>query len=227
MTQLKPTKTPALFPALTRAQTSTDVGEVYIQKPHRAVVGAESSKVYNWVNLNAQFALVFLHEQPYLMDVAQVQQHWFLSNLHEQTLPLVSRPLLLPVSYTIGKIDGQLFEQYCSMLIPLGIELDLMGNTKLVMRTIPLLFPQLDINQFLKRLLCRLERNLVPPDQMELLALLVACQSLDAYQLTQDDKSVLVDYLYQQLTASNSFISGCLRLDTDKCRELLEFHCHD
>ena len=150
------------------------------------------------------------------MDIDRVQQQRLLSILNQQTLPLASRPLLVPVSYTMDKGDCQAFEQFHSTLIQLGIQIDLMGATTVVVRTIPQLLPQLDIKKFLQSL-----RTIVPTSA-SLMQLLVSCQSFDAYQLNHEDKTVLVDYLDQQLLLTSQVVPWCLRLDTEKCRELLD-----
>ncbi len=191
------------------------VREVYTKQPLHAIARVEESSVNSWLTLNAHFGLVFLHEQPYLVDVVPAQQQRLLSLVNQQALPLASRPLLVPVRYTIDKIDGQFVDQCQSMLAQLGIGFDWISKTEVVVRTIPLLFPQLDI----KKLLHRLNGSI--STQTSLLTLVVACQSFDAHQMNLEDKSLLVDYLQQCLRTFPSSIPWCLRLDIETCREFV------
>ncbi len=190
------------------------VNEVYNQKPLCAVARVEKSSTTGWFVLNTQFALVFLQEESYLVDIEGVQQHRLLSLLMQQSYPLTRRPLLLPVSYTIDKTNSPLFNQYQPVFSQLGLELDLMGDTKVVVRSIPVLFPQLDLQKFLQ--------SITSPSlsQSALLKLLVVCQSYDAYQLDTENKELLIDYLQQQVKVG-PLVSLCRCLDTEQCREIM------
>ena len=172
----------------------------------------ESYPSYNWFILNSHFAVVTLQDMPYLVDIVRAQQHWLLSLIAPQRLPLASRPLLVPISYPINKIDSQIIEQHKSTLSQLGITIDWVGEASIVVRTIPLLFPQLDIKKLL--------HGLINKPEVALMNLVVRCQSCDAQQLKQDDKIMLADYLLQQITTSLALPPWCLRLDTKKCSEL-------
>jgi DNA mismatch repair protein MutL len=189
-----------------------EIREAFIKNPLLAIPHFEKSVTRNWLILNSHFGVVFLQDTPYLVDIVRAQQQWLLSLIEQQTFPLASRPLLVPVSYSINKIDGQFIEQHKDQLAQLGINIDWVGESSIVVRTIPLLFPQLDI----KKLLHGLTNN---PDTA-LLNLIVNCQSFDAHQLNQDDKAMLADYLSQQMSTSATLVPWCLRFDTEKCSEL-------
>lgn len=203
------------IPAPEKMEHVGEVRETYINKPLRAVGHVSRASSNNWFVLNRHFVLVFIHEKPYLVDIERVHQHSLLAMLTQQALPLASRPLLVPVNYMIDETNRQLFEQCQSLLVQLGIQLDWMGDATVVIRTLPTLLPQLDIKKFLQNLRDRF------PTQSELLKLLVVCQSFDVYQLSQDDKMELEDYLQQQLLLSDSSLPWCTHLDTEKCRELV------
>jgi DNA mismatch repair protein MutL len=100
------------------------------------------------------------------------------------------------------------------MLVQLGIEIGRTEEQTVEIRTIPTTFPQLDIKKFIQRICVDF------PTQTELLKLLVMCQSFNAFQLNQDEKIELMSYLQQQLLTSSS-MPWCMRLDTEKCRELV------
>ena len=206
---------PRGIPAASNSRLPMNVREGSAGPYVHAVSQVKEPLLHCWHVLNAQFVLLFLRGQPYLVDIERVQQQRLLFILNQQTFPLASRPLLVPLSYTVDKIDYQLFERYRSMFETLGVALEWMGGTKVVVRTIPQLLPQLDMNKMLHCL------GNTPPLQMALLTLLVACQSFDVEHLEEDDKALLIDYLHQEIQTSSSVTPGCLRLDTEKCRELL------
>ena len=202
----------AVSPVASTLKHSLAVSEVYTKQPIQAVVRAKESLVTTWHILNAHFCLVFIHEQPYFVDIVHAQQQRLLSVVDHEPRPLASRPLLVPVRYSI---DPQLVEPYQLMLTEFGIGLDWVSDTEVVVRTIPLLFPQLDIKKVLQRLYA------IAPVQTELLALLVTCQLFDAYQLSSEDKLLLADYLNQYIHASTSPLPWCLPLDSKTCCRLL------
>jgi DNA mismatch repair protein MutL len=216
LTQGKPDTLFKTTPVAQDLGRSMDVREVYMKQHVNAIERLDESLPTRWVALNPHFGIVFLEEQPYLVDILHAQQQRLLSSVNQQTYPLASRPLLVPVRYTINKTNCKLVEQYRPLLNLLGIQLDWLSDTEVIVRTIPLLFSQLDI----KKLLHHLNVNGVTPTQAHVLKLVVECQSLEGCQLNIEDRALLVDYLHQCVRTSSSGISWCLRLDVEKCREL-------
>ena len=76
----------------------------------------------NWVILNNHYILVFMQQQPYIVDIVGFQRQWLQSQLLQLALPLESRPLLVPISYPIPKksADEVIELQHC--LEQLGIQ---------------------------------------------------------------------------------------------------------
>ncbi len=173
-----------------------------------------------WRLLNESFAVVFLSQGSYLVDVALLQQHRLFTLLSDEPLPLANRPLLVPVSFMIEPKDRLWFEQHSVVLRTLGIDLDWTSDKEVTVRTIPLLFPHLDLKKMLERI-----PGSVSLDQLSLFKLLVSCQGFDAHALKDEDKLHLFLYLEKQLL-SDSTLSCCLALTRETCRELLEHvHC--
>ena len=214
LAQLKEEVISAPTHAVSRPTFSMEVREIYTKQPLQAAVYVEKPLANSWHLLNAHFCLVFLDEQPYLVDIAHAQQQRLLSVLNANELPLASRPLLVPVRYAIEKINGQWVEQCQLLLAQIGIQLDWVGDTEIIVRTLPLLLPQLDI----KKLLFHLKST--PLTQAALLSLVVKCHSFDAHQLNVEEKTLLIDYMYQCVRASQPLMPWCLRLDMEKCCEL-------
>ena len=193
-----------------------EIRETYIKQPLRALASTQkvSFDTTNWVILNQGFAIVFIHEKPYLVDIERISQQNHLAMLKQQALPLASRPLLVPIKHKLTNLDQQMFEPYQLLLAQLGIQLDWVEDETVVIRTLPTSLPQLDIKKFLQHVID------TAPVQTELLELLVTCQSVDAYQLTQEAKIELGHYLQQQMQLTSS-LPWCRYLDAEKCREFV------
>jgi DNA mismatch repair protein MutL len=183
-----------------------------------------------WHILNPRFALVTLSdEQFYLIDVIRLQQHRHELMLSQATFPLAPRPLLVPVSYTINKIDHSKIEQYRSLLMQVGIQWDFASETHLFIRTIPQCLPMLHIEHLLNDIL-----KSKPLDLTALLQLLIANQTLNN-SLDAEEKSVCLTHLEQYIqkvdtcsshhrdNARSASLSEpyCISLDIENCKRLL------
>ncbi len=230
-------------PSKQKIEHVSQVRETYVQHPLRAIGRTQEPLPNNWFVLNKHFVLMFINEMPYLVDIDRAHQQYLLTKLRQQSFPLTSRPLLVPVHYTVDKANHQLLEQCQPLLEQLGIQVNWVGDAAVIVRTLPILLPQLDIKQFLVAALASLGRRpaVKPWDvgqeteqlqfvqhlkssfstQSELLQLLVTCQPFDVYQLNKDDKMELSDYLEQQTLSSGSAYPWCTHLDAEKCRELV------
>ena len=170
--------------------------------------------------LNANFGIVDLSEGPYLVNLAKVQSYWLLTILNKQQLPLSSRPLLVPIVHNIEKNNCKLIEQYQSILLNFGIQLDWVGEFSIVVRTIPVILPNLDIKKFFNKIYD------VEVSEEDLKKLLVNCQSFDASQLEDRDKLLLSNYIKDNLEPSHLLSRFCLRLSMEKCQELFKDRAH-
>jgi len=210
----------SLSKALQTAENKSEILEP-VERIHHPIqdhfpcVQEQARSHSSWHVLNAQFVLTFIKNTPYLVDVERLQQHRLAAIIAEHTLPLASRPLLVPVSYTVEHSMQELFLKSQPLFQTVGVEMDWIGDTTVAIRTIPVLFPQLKIKEVLDRLKAPL------PTIPDLLKLLVACQSFDAHQLSSEEQTMLMDFLFQQLSKENQDSVCCLRLDAKRCREML------
>ncbi|KTC87388.1 MULTISPECIES: DNA mismatch repair endonuclease MutL [Legionella] len=168
----------------------------------------------NWIAINASFVLIFLQEQPYLIDIIALQRHWLLSILAGQELPLASRPLLVPVSYSIKKSYLEQINEYRQALSQVGIGFDLASEQTLLIRSLPLVIPNLDLKQFLSSVF-----ESPPPSTKELFELLTLCQSFDAQCAREEEIGTLSDYL--RALGSDKLNIWCKHLSKETCRGLL------
>jgi DNA mismatch repair protein MutL len=167
-----------------------------------------------WIVLNSSFVLLFLNEQPYVVDGQYLQRKWLLSHLKLEALPLARRPLLVPTLYPVKQQDLEQYDAYYELVKQIGIELDLAGENSLIVRTVPSAVPHLDLKQFLGALF-----NGALGTTEHLLELLTACQKVNVEHLSQEEKELLIDYLYTLI--SDKAESWYKHLTLEACRELL------
>lgn len=172
-------------------------------------------KIGSWLALNSTFALVFLQEQPYLINVINIQRHWLLSLLNKQTLPLTSRPLLVPISYSINQLSLEVVNLYKQALSQIGIELDVVGEQAMLVRSLPISVPHLAIKQFFDRLF----KNPLP-SATQLMGLLSECQTFDPQHITEDEKNALITYMRELNSDSDALKHCCKHLSAKLCWDL-------
>ncbi len=185
------------------------VRESYIPRPQFAAPTTSTSSAIPWFILNNEFGLLTWNGQPYLFDIPRAQHQYYLFIIEQQTRPLLSRPLLVPIHIDYCIDDSSHLQQ---LLAPFGLHLELQ-NSRLSIRTIPICMPQLNVKQLLQQVIATL------PEEAELPTMFAACQLSDATQLSQDDKNALSDFVVQQLLVAPQ--RYCLRLDIEHCRNLM------
>ncbi len=203
-----------MFLDIKKLETAAELRESYVKKPLSAIQPFSINNE-SWTILNIHFALIKIADQPYLVDVGRLQYERLKYGLEKATLPLKKRPLLVPVSFDILKTCDHIVDLYQSSLAELGVELDRISDTKIMVRTVPLMIPQLNIKQLIEQL--SKKKNL---EKLALFKLLADCQTFDAYQLTQDEQQELIVYFHHQLSLHLAK-KPYLRLDLNQCQELL------
>ena len=126
---------------------SMKIAEAYIKYPLKQKTEFEPRLQHQWLILNQHYGLLFLQAQPYLVHMIKAHQQALFYQLKQQTFPLAHRPLLVPVRVAVDKKNYLSLEQARPLWAELGIQLDWVSETELVVRTIPILFPQLDIKK--------------------------------------------------------------------------------
>lgn len=169
--------------------------------------------------LNVRFALVSIQELLYLVDMQGLQRHFLCAQFEQGSLPLPSRPLLVPVRCAAPHVQFDL-KSYGSLQIRLalfGIHIDQIGATELIVRTIPQCLPQLDIQQLFQ---C-LEHQKAGQNSSEFFNDLIACQRFDTGQLTETEWVELVCFLQNELTKIKP-LTYCVPLSLDNCQQILQ-----
>lgn len=190
------------------------VKEQYIPRPQSAVPRSSSQYRTSWTLLNPQFGLLIWKGQPYLFDIQQAQQQRCLWSIQKNTLPLASRPLLVPVSIEHNIENSNALQASLDACRTHGIHIEI-NDTRMVVRTLPVSMPQLAIKPLLQHVLDQC------PTTADLPQLLARCQSTDATQMDADENDALGDYIIQQLEQNAVLHAWCVCLDSDRCQEIL------
>ncbi len=164
--------------------------------------------------LNPHFAIVRLRNDSYLVNMKALQQHFLQHGVMMEALPLKSRPLLVPVTFTIAQERLAWFEQQQDQFAEYGVHFDFVSDTKIMVRTIPLLLPALDLE--------RLFTCMPGVEHSQFRATLLACQSFDAQQLSADEQENLLIYWHEQQSTSDAVRSFCLCLNEKNCEKILK-----
>lgn len=164
----------------------------------------------SWIGLNKRYALVLFDKKTQLVDVLRLHQHWMKAELSTAPRPLPSRPLLIPLTYPIDAETAAELISHQAAFLDLGIEFEL-KERNLHIRSLPLLMPQLDLLAWVQGLMHSF------PAEQDLLSSLLACQHVDAEQLSREEKEELMGHL-QRLDTKQSLVSKiAIVLDETAC----------
>lgn len=173
-------------------------------------------KEQSWIYLNEQFILIFLHDKPYIVDVLYIQQHWLKSCLTQQQLPLASRPLLVPISHTLNAIELERFEVLKPCLEQVGIDVNLIGNNVIYIRSLPIAIPHLDLKQFLNAIF-----NVSSLTNMDVMELLIKHQIFNPKTVTQEEREVLIAYIHTLNDGMNEQQAWRKQLSAEFCWDVV------
>ncbi|KTC85156.1 DNA mismatch repair endonuclease MutL [Legionella brunensis] len=169
----------------------------------------------NWITLNEHFILIFLQEQPYLVDIIALYRHWLRALLLKQERPFISRPLLVPVSHNLDNLNLQQVNRCKSYLAEVGIDISLMGENVIFIRTLPISLPYLNLKQFLNAIFKEVELT-----NLGLVELLLKHQLFDPRNATQEEKEALIAHM-EVLGNDNERHTWRRQLSAQICWDLL------
>ncbi|HBD7468400.1 TPA: DNA mismatch repair endonuclease MutL [Legionella pneumophila] len=170
---------------------------------------------FQWVILNERFILVFIKQRPYLADLVALFQEWIEKQLMQKALPLESRPLLISIRYPLPNQWIHKPEQLKRELARVGIQIEYSNADDLLIRSIPLNAPYLDVRRFFN-ILCELNFF----DTEQLIALISRSQIFDPKQLTVEER-IEMNQVLLELSLKEEKHNICKALTIDDCRMLL------
>lgn len=191
---------------------STREGGIVFRETSQSNYFAESfstSSPSAWFEVNHQFVIIRLNHDAYLVDVRLLYLHKMKHALTHQTLPLNPRPLLVPVQQLIDKKTYQVLEEMQSILAQVGVEFSFSSFSHVLVRTIPVDVPLLNIPLFFSCIssgVC---------NQAAVIDCLINSQVINVQAINFEEQTMLVDYLSSNI---DTLRDCCRRLDEDSCR---------
>jgi len=165
-----------------------------------------------WVILNNRYILAFIQQQPYMVDIVTVQQIWIQEQLSQLVLPWEERPLLVPFCYS----SSEQLKKNAPLLGQLGIHIKPEGKDKLLITSIPLKVPYLDLRLFLDTL-----TQFAALDLELLIEQISKSQVFDPRLLSRAEKMELNQILLQMQKEENRQSGVFKSLTVDDCRKLV------
>lgn len=189
---------PGLTHSLSMLRPSLQVRDIkrhYDAEPNYLTHSREEKQI---IALDQQFSLIVIESEVYLVDLVALRRHWFLEVLQQEVIPWSSRPLLVPVYYRDASCEFNDYQNHYLLLQQLGFELEVLDSTKLAIRSLPSVTPQLDINSFLQKVFL-----LATPELLQLISIMAESFSLNQDVISQSQQAVFWDYLMNQLKSIN------------------------
>ncbi|WP_027270890.1 DNA mismatch repair endonuclease MutL [Legionella sainthelensi] len=192
--------------------------EIYEPYPKLALISEQVNSVeQRWVILNNHYILVFLHQQPYVVNLSALQQFKVRQQLAGFSFPLASRPLLVPIRCSFPyKIVSNLPDLIQS-LDQLGIHVEHLGDQDVLIRSIPLCMPYLDLRLFIEAL-----TGLEVINSSKLTDLMIQSQVFDPRLLSSEEKMELNELLLKVHAEKNKEAGLFRALTVEDCRNLLD-----
>jgi DNA mismatch repair protein MutL len=191
--------------------------------PHDRHSAVALNEHLNWVFLNACHVIIFINQLPFIADMTALYRSWLKEHLSQLDLPLNSRPLLVPIVYDVPSTLFQQISKLSEELTLFGINLDVTSGTKIVLRSMPIAVPYLDVSVMMDSL-----SHLKSIDKEQILLLLSQAQNFDPRQLSMDERLELHQFIlknYSHEVGSETFNPNkeCLfkAVTEDDCRKIL------
>lgn len=169
-----------------------------------------------WIILNNQFILVFLKQQPHVVDVVALQQQWVQKQLHQMPYPLESRPLLVPVIYSFPEQLTLKMDTLTYDLGQLGLQIERTEDTRVLIRSVPIKLPYLDLSVFFDAL--------AKSDNVsfkQLVEILSRSQVFDPNYICAEERIEINERLFHSLNQELNQQNVCKVITIEDCRKLM------
>lgn len=150
---------------------------------------ALKGSAFHWVTITADFALLLRGPDPFLLHIKRFQYAYLKAQLSQSSLPLATRSLFVPVRIPLNT-NEVVVEDTLVCLAQAGLTLSWMGDSVLLVRSIPVLVPHLHLRPFIQKILsCE---NVTVAQVLEAL---VEHQGVDASSLSDMEKQSWLGFL--------------------------------
>lgn len=170
----------------------------------------------SWIILHNRYLITFIQHQPYLINLPVLHQYALQEYLAQQVLPLASRPLLVPVRYAINLKQPDKIHPLILSFSQLGIQCELEGDGELVVRTIPLSVPYLDLRLFFDAV-----GALEWFEMEQLIRVMSQSQAFDPHLLSSEEKMELHQLLMRLYAEENQRAGLFKAITANDCQNLL------
>ncbi len=166
-----------------------------------------------WTILNSRYVLLFIQQQPHIVDVIALYQRWLESQMKGFELPFNNRPLLVPISFSISQEIQGILVKLQDNLSQLGLKIEIREGTVHFL-SVPVNIPYLDLRQFFESITQSHDLGL-----NNLIELLSQSQLFDSRSLSTEERNELSQLImsYPAFKKQPFF----KELTDDDCRMLL------
>ncbi len=203
--------------AVVPSKTSTDYERRSIQSVWQAPLREERHEPRPlcgdppFFALNARFAVATLADQSiYLLDLVTLFEQYTRHTLENQPFPWPSRPLLVPVHYTLDHMAA-----FVTLLDQLGVRCALQTNGSWLILSIPLALPHLDLDAFLLTL------STTDAKEASVMNALIHSQVLDIRQWDGATQAEIIAFVQAHRATHASVQSACVVLDEARCHAMV------
>lgn len=202
-------------PLLTTEQTNAIYEPYPNLTPQERTIPKMTTEI-PWVILNDGYALAFIKQQPYLVNIIALLHYNFQLQMPQLVFPLASRPLLVPLRYSFPTHFKANPTELCRCFILLGMHLEWMSEKEILILSVPLCFPYLDLRLFLDAVVA-----LELLQQQHLLDLMNQAQVFDPRLLSLEEKMELNDLLLRMEGEEDNIKGVFKQLTSEDCWNLL------
>lgn len=161
--------------------------------------------------LNAEFAIYYQAQEPYLINLVAAYKELCTVTLRNAVYPLPTRPMLVPFSYKFNEDAYNYFSSIKDLLVEYALTFDFVGTNKLVLRSIPQCLPLLDIKALLDRISSKKAL-----DRLKLAGLIIESQDFNAQLISIDEQKELMEFI----TKNSLFAKYSIHLTHARCQDL-------
>jgi DNA mismatch repair protein MutL len=163
-----------------------------------------------WIDLKEDMVMIEGDLGLFLVDGQVLYQRWLKKRLEQHPYPWASRPLLVPLRFTATASLS------LNLLLSFGLDGHFVSENTFLVRTLPLLLPQLDLNQIMPKIMALTHQTLESIQQV-----LLTHHGVHLSALDHEEKSAMMSFLWS-IVPSSGYLKGLSKpLSKKHCVEWL------
>lgn len=169
------------------------------------------------MDLSDRYTMVSIHEAVYLVDIFLLEKQYLLDMLEKAPLPLAARPLLVPIRYQLPE-NAPAITPIIEALAQIGLAVDYDLGKNLLVRSLPILTPHLDLRSFLDTLFSAADL----PGLSTLFHYLLSYHRSHAVPLPDEQWQVYMAYLQHIPVEKEPYVRFIRQLTEKICQEIFQ-----